>query len=63
MHFFGAVLPLSAAWTLGDVFMGLVIVPNLLALVLLAPRVRDELHSYFTRKPWLATKRSTRNEP
>ena len=35
MHFVGAILTLSVAWTLGDVFLGIVILPNLLALVLL----------------------------
>jgi AGCS family alanine or glycine:cation symporter len=52
MHFLGAVVPLSLAWTLGDVFLGAVIVPNLLALVLLAPQVVEMTDSYFRRKPW-----------
>jgi hypothetical protein len=37
MHFVGAVVPLAVAWTLGDVFLGLVIIPNLIALVFLTP--------------------------
>lgn len=53
MHFMGAVVPLSLAWTLGDVFLGAVIVPNLVALVLLAPQVAEMTQSYFRRKPWL----------
>ena len=53
MHFLGAVAPLSLAWTLGDMALGIVILPNLLALVLLAPRISDMTRSYFERKPWL----------
>jgi alanine or glycine:cation symporter, AGCS family len=52
MHFVGAVVPLSLAWTMGDVALGFVIVPNLVALVLLAPRVADMTRDYFDRKPW-----------
>jgi alanine or glycine:cation symporter, AGCS family len=52
MHFFGAVVPLSVAWTMGDVALGIVILPNLVALVLLAPRVADMTRDYFDRKPW-----------
>jgi AGCS family alanine or glycine:cation symporter len=52
MHFLGAIVPLSVAWTLGDVFLGLVIVPNLIALVLLTPKVVELTRDYFTRKPW-----------
>jgi AGCS family alanine or glycine:cation symporter len=53
MHFVGAVLSLSVAWTLGDVFLGIVILPNLLALLLLSPKVAELTKSYFQRKPWL----------
>jgi AGCS family alanine or glycine:cation symporter len=53
MHFVGATLALATVWTLGDVFLGIVIIPNLLALVLLAGRVRKMTDSYFERKPWL----------
>ncbi|MEX1363013.1 MAG: sodium:alanine symporter family protein [Nannocystaceae bacterium] len=52
MHFLGAVLPLKLAWDLGDVMLGLVIVPNLVALVLLSPQVAEMTRSYFRRKPW-----------
>ncbi len=54
MHFFGAVVPLAVVWALGDVALAIVIVPNLLALILLAPKVADETRSYFERKPWIA---------
>jgi alanine or glycine:cation symporter, AGCS family len=53
MHFVGAVVPLAVAWTLGDIFLGLVIIPNLIALVFLAPKVSEASRSYFERKPWL----------
>jgi len=53
MNFVGAVLPLSTIWDLGDIFLAIVIVPNLIALVLLAPQVADETKSYFERKPWI----------
>ena len=52
MHFTGAVLPLAVAWNLGLVFLGLVMVPNLIALILLTPRIRELTDSYFERQPW-----------
>ena len=52
MHFLGAVASLKLAWTLGDIFLGIVIIPNLIALVLLAPQVAAEGQRYFDRKPW-----------
>jgi AGCS family alanine or glycine:cation symporter len=52
MHFVGAVLPLAVIWNLGDVFLSVVIVPNLVALILLSPQVVAETRSYFERKPW-----------
>ena len=53
MHFVGAVLPLTVIWNLGDIFLAVVIIPNLVALILLAPQVVEETRSYFERKPWL----------
>ncbi len=52
MHFVGATLALATVWTLGDVLLGIVILPNLLALVFLSKRVREETVSYFKREPW-----------
>ncbi len=52
MHFLGAVVPLSLAWQLGDLLLGVVILPNLVALVFLAPQVAEMTHNYFERKPW-----------
>ncbi|NIM49298.1 MAG: amino acid carrier protein [Gemmatimonadales bacterium] len=53
MHFGGAVVSLAVAWTLGDLFLGIVIIPNLLALILLSPKVVELTKSYFERKPWI----------
>lgn len=52
VHFVGAVLPLKLAWELGDVMLGLVILPNLLALLLLSPKVAELTRDYFRRRPW-----------
>jgi len=54
MHFLGAVVPLAVVWALGDVALAIVIVPNLIALILLAPKVVEETNSYFQRRPWEA---------
>jgi len=53
MHFVGAVLPLAVIWNLGDVFLAVVIIPNLFALLLLSGQVVNETRSYFDRKPWI----------
>jgi AGCS family alanine or glycine:cation symporter len=53
MHFIGAVVPLASVWALGDVLLGMVILPNLLALIMLAPKVKELTNSYFERQPWL----------
>jgi AGCS family alanine or glycine:cation symporter len=57
VHFVGAVLPLKLAWELGDVMLGLVILPNLAALVLLSPQVVELTRDYFRRRPWQAHRR------
>ena len=54
MHFVGAVVPLASIWALGDVFLGVVILPNLFALILLSGQVKQMTDSYFERKPWLS---------
>jgi alanine or glycine:cation symporter, AGCS family len=53
MHFIGAVIPLASIWALGDVFLGMVIFPNLIALLLLSGKVKDLTDSYFERRPWV----------
>jgi alanine or glycine:cation symporter, AGCS family len=52
MHFMGAVVPLTVIWDLGDVFLGIVIIPNLIALIFLSGQVSDMTKSYFERRPW-----------
>ena len=52
MHFLGAVVSLNLAWQIGDVALGIVILPNLIALVLLSGKVRELTDSYFERRPW-----------
>jgi alanine or glycine:cation symporter, AGCS family len=53
MHFFGAIVSLSVIWDMGDVALGIVILPNLLALILLSGKVREITYSYFSRRPWV----------
>ena len=53
MHFVGAVVPLAVIWNFGDIFLAIVIVPNLIALIMLTPKVVEETKSYFDRKAWL----------
>ena len=53
MVFLGALIAPTAAWDLGDIALGIVILPNLLALVLLSGETRALMDSYFDRKPWL----------
>jgi AGCS family alanine or glycine:cation symporter len=52
-HFMGAAVPLAIVWALGDVALAIVIWPNLIALLFLAPVVAEETRSYFARKPYL----------
>ncbi len=53
MHFFGAVIPLTVVWDMGDIFLGIVILPNLVALLFLSPKIVELTKSYFERKPWI----------
>jgi len=53
MHFAGAVIPLATIWQFGDIFLGIVILPNLAALVLLSGQVKQMTRDYFDRQPWL----------
>ena len=52
MHFFGAIISLNLAWEFGDIALGIVILPNLIALVLLSGKVVELTDSYFEREPW-----------
>jgi len=52
-HFIGAVLAVTTIWSIGDVALSLVTIPNVLALVLLSPVLAKITKSYFNRAPWL----------
>jgi len=47
--FLGSILPLSAVWTFGDVALGLMSFPNLIAVILLSGRVAAMSRDYFSR--------------
>ncbi len=53
MHFVGAVASLTTIWIIGDVALGLVTFPNLIALILLSGTVVKLTKSYFERRPWV----------
>ncbi len=53
MHFTGAVVALATVWTIGDIALGFVTFPNLVALVLLSGMVVKMTNSYFERRPWI----------
>ena len=53
MHFLGAVLNLATVWALGDIALGFVTFPNLIALVMLSGVVVKLTKSYFERQPWI----------
>ena len=55
MHFVGAMVALNLVWELGDIALGIVILPNLIALVLLSGKIRELTDDYFERKPWKTT--------
>ncbi len=52
MHFLGSVFTLSTVWILGDIALGFVTFPNLIALLMLSGLVAKLTKSYFERKPW-----------
>ena len=53
MHFVGAVTSLATIWTIGDIALGLVTFPNLVAVVMLSGLVVKLTRSYFERRPWV----------
>lgn len=52
MNFTGAITALTTIWTIGDIALGLVVVPNLIALIALSGKLKELTNSYFDRKPW-----------
>jgi len=57
MHFLGAVVSLAFIWTLGDVALGVVTFPNLLAVLLLSGTVVGLTRKYFQARPWEENRR------
>ena len=50
MHFLGAVFSLELVWGFGDIALGLMALPNLIAIVLLLPKLRVLTDDYFSRE-------------
>ena len=50
MHFLGAIFTLEVVWNLGDSALGLMSLPNLIALIFLAPQVKKMTKEYFDRE-------------
>jgi AGCS family alanine or glycine:cation symporter len=50
MHFLGAIFSLEIVWNLGDSALGLMSLPNLIALIFLARPVKKMTDEYFARK-------------
>ncbi len=48
--FLGAILPLQAVWTAGDVALGLMSFPNLIALILLSGATVGLTKEYYSRE-------------
>ncbi|MCP4145397.1 MAG: sodium:alanine symporter family protein [bacterium] len=49
-HFLGAIFSLEIVWNFGDSALGLMALPNLLALILLAKKTRNMTDEYFARE-------------
>ena len=55
LHFVGALVAVNFVWEMGDIALGIVILPNLIALVLLSGKIKELTDDYFERKPWKTT--------
>jgi AGCS family alanine or glycine:cation symporter len=53
INFLGGIAPLATVWAIGDIALGLVIIPNLIAIVALSGKLKDIMDDYFERKAWL----------
>jgi AGCS family alanine or glycine:cation symporter len=53
INFLGGIAPLATVWAIGDIALGLVIIPNLVAVVLLSNKLKEITDSYFDREAWL----------
>jgi AGCS family alanine or glycine:cation symporter len=54
INFLGGIAPLATVWAIGDIALGLVIIPNLVAVVLLSGKLKEISDSYFDREAWLS---------
>lgn len=50
MLFLGGIFSLELVWGLGDVAIGLMAFPNLIAIILLSGKVKEMLDDYMSRK-------------
>ncbi len=50
MQFAGAVFSLEIVWGFGDIALGLMAIPNLIAVILLTPKVKEITKDYFSRE-------------
>lgn len=53
MNFLGAVAGITTIWTIGDIALGIVIVPNLIAVIMMTDTIKEVTDDYLNRKPWL----------
>jgi AGCS family alanine or glycine:cation symporter len=53
INFLGGIAPLATVWAIGDIALGLVIIPNLVGVLALSGKLKEITDSYFERKPWL----------
>jgi len=49
-HFIGAIVSLEIVWGFGDIALGLMAIPNLIALIALSGRVKNIANDYFSRE-------------
>ena len=53
VNFLGGIAPLATVWAIGDIALGLVIIPNLVGVLLLSGKLKEITDSYFEREAWL----------
>jgi len=53
VNFLGGIAPLATVWAIGDIALGLVIIPNLVGVVLLSDKLKEITDNYFEREAWL----------
>jgi len=60
INFLGGIAPLATVWAIGDIALGLVIIPNLIAVLLLSGKLKEIVDDYFEREAWLDNVKPTR---